>query len=209
MPYLSPILSPAIPASLAPYLPATTSTSTYHASQLYAKAKMSYGSAMAAFDQIENALLLTGVLAPAWSALFGTKGIRGHWTLLKGMWDISGSALAYLGRTGEIKQSLIFVAIMTLVGTVLSTPKAYWKAFVLEDAHGFNKMTRSTFWVDQVKGALLIDQLGRRESVADPRRHLGEQDSSSASPWNSPSSPESSRLFTGSVATACSPLSRG
>ena len=159
-PFLSPILSPAIPASLAPYLPASTSQKTYHASQAYAKAKMSYGSIMSAFDQLENALLLTGVLAPAWSALVDNRGVRGHWTLLKGFWDFSGAVVASVGRTGEIKQSLVFVALMTLVGTVLATPKAYWKAFVLEEAHGFNKMTRSTFWVDQVKGASSTGRAG-------------------------------------------------
>ncbi|KAK4705483.1 STE24 endopeptidase, partial [Phenoliferia sp. Uapishka_3] len=154
-PYLSSILSPTIPAALAPYLPASTSQKTYHASQAYAKAKMSYGSVMSGLDQIETALLLTGVLSPVYSALFGSNGVRGNWTLLKGFWDVSGRLLGSVGKSGEIKQSLVFVTIMTLIGTVLTTPKAYWKAFVLEEKHGFNKMTRHTFWVDQVKGVFL------------------------------------------------------
>ncbi|KAL8290522.1 hypothetical protein RQP46_002780 [Phenoliferia psychrophenolica] len=155
-PYLSPILSPSIPSSLAPYLPSSTSQKTYHASQSYASSKMSYGSLMTAFDQLENALLLTGILAPLWSALIGGGGVNaGNWTLLKGMWDLAGSAVGAMGRTGEIKQSIVFVAMATLIGAVVSTPKAYYKAFVLEEKHGFNKMTRQTFWVDQIKGVFV------------------------------------------------------
>lgn len=200
MPYLSSILSPNIPTSLAPYLPASTSQKTYHASQKYAKAKMSFGSILAGLDQAETVLLLTGVLSPVWTALVEPNGADGGWTLLYGLWSLSERALEAFGKSGEIKQSLVFVVITTLLSTVLSTPKEYYKNFVLEEKHGFNKMTKKTFWVDQVQGASPASKADRARVADGP---FCEQGSSCPLAWNFRSSPGSSGSSTVSARTAC------
>lgn len=154
-PYLSPILHPEIPSTLLPYLPASTSQDIYHKSQLYALAKLSHSSFMSLIDQLETFLLLTGASAPAWNFFFGTNvdtKIFGGWSLLGGVWELSGKGI---GARGELWQSSVFVFMLTIVGTVLSIPKSYYKNFVLEDKFGFNKMTVGTWVSDTVKGLLL------------------------------------------------------
>ncbi|KAM0746177.1 hypothetical protein T439DRAFT_329920 [Meredithblackwellia eburnea MCA 4105] len=150
-PYLSSIKAPNIPSALAPYLPASTSQKTYHDSQAYAKSKMNFGSVTSILDQIESLLLLTSFLAPVWNVLVGQRAGAPSWTLLKGFWDLAGNIMG----GSEIKQSIAFVGLMTIMGAILGTPKAYYKNFVMEQKHGFNKMTRTTFWLDQLKGLLL------------------------------------------------------
>lgn len=99
---------------------------------------------------MESFLLLSAALAPLYRAaglgdVYAGKwpyfGSQGGWTLLKGFWDVS-SRFPGVGGTSELKQSLAFVALMTTVGTVLSLPKEWYKTFVLEEKHGFNKTTR-------------------------------------------------------------------
>lgn len=164
-PYLSPILHPSIPSSLVPYLSSSTPHDTYLKSQSYARDKLSTGSVLALLDQLETVILLTSVVAPLYSALgFGQVNAVGWpfiggngWTLLKGFWDVAGR---FPGATTEIKQSMAFVALLTTIGTVLGAPKAYYKTFVLEEKHGFNKTTRGTFVGDQIKGALAFAVVG-------------------------------------------------
>lgn len=157
-PYLSPILHPSIPSSLLPYLSSSTSHDTYLKSQSYASDKLSCGSVLALLDQLESLVLLTSIAAPLYTALgFGAVNAVGWpfigengWTLLKGFWDVAGR---FPGATTELKQSMAFVAVLTTVGTILAAPKAFYKTFVLEEKHGFNKTTRGTFVADQIKGA--------------------------------------------------------
>lgn len=77
--------------------------------------------------------------------------IFGGWSLLGGVWELSGKGI---GARGELWQSSVFVFMLTIVGTVLSIPKSYYKNFVLEDKFGFNKMTVGTWVSDTVKGLL-------------------------------------------------------
>lgn len=72
---------------------------------------------------------------------------------MKGLWDLSGK-LPYAAG-GEIRHSMAFLLMLTTLGSVLSVPKEYYKNFVLEEKHGFNKTTRSTFVGDQIKGKLV------------------------------------------------------
>lgn len=105
---------------------------------------------------------MTGVAAGAYTYLgLGTApslpwpflGVNGvSWTLLSGFWDQSARLIPASLATTEIRHSLAFVLLLTTIGTVLSLPKLYYKNFVLEERHGFNKMTRGTFIADQVKG---------------------------------------------------------
>lgn len=148
-PFLSSVLHPTLPATLKPFLPNSDSEETYRKSQSYSKDKLTYASFIGRIDLIESFLLLSSVTAPVFAFLglgsavqsafpwFGGK--KGQWTLLKGFWDLAGGMP---GATTELKQSLAFVALMTTLGTVLSLPKEYYKNFVLEEKHGFNKTTK-------------------------------------------------------------------
>ncbi|GAA6032445.1 hypothetical protein JCM8097_008178 [Rhodosporidiobolus ruineniae] len=155
-PYLSSILHPSLPAALKPYLSSFDQPEDSHRkSQAYASAKLRFASIFDVLDTLEIVVLLTGVAGPVVAALFGPDKVQGEgWTLLKGFWDAAG-ALLPARQTGEIKQSMTFVALMTLVGSVLAIPKDWYKHFRLEEEHGFNKMTVATFWKDWIKGLLL------------------------------------------------------
>lgn len=100
------------------------------------------------FDIIETYVLLSRVALPYWQRMFGAVDTP-QWTLLRGLWDLSKKAP---GATSEIKTSMAFSALLTVIETILSTPKSYYKNFVLEQKHGFNKMTLSTFIKDQFLG---------------------------------------------------------
>ncbi|KAI5476846.1 hypothetical protein MNV49_007142 [Pseudohyphozyma bogoriensis] len=159
-PYFSPVHHPYIPASLQPYLPASKSHDTYLKSQSYASDKLTFRSCSSLIDTLESYLLLSSALAPVWTALGlgpaeqGTfPYLGGRWTLLSGFWDLAKRCPG-VGQ-GEIKRSLAFVAIMSVVSTVLSVPKGWYKNFVLEEKHGFNKMTKKTFIEDLVKSFVL------------------------------------------------------
>lgn len=159
-PFLSPILSPAIPASLLPYLISTKdSLSVYHKSQLYAKAKMNYASALGLLDLLESFILFSSVSFLVWDFMglkgaisrgFPFVGLTEEWSLLKGFWDLCATNYG-----GEITQSLVFVILLTSIGAVLSAPKGYYSTFVLEQEHGFNKSTKGTWIKDQFKNYFL------------------------------------------------------
>lgn len=144
------MLHPTLPSTLKPFLPnAVEAEETYRKSQSYGKDKLSYASFIGRIDLLETVLLLSSVTAPVFAFLglgsvvqsafpwFG--GEKGQWTLLKGFWDLAGGVP---GASTELKQSLAFVALMTTLGTALSLPKEYYKNFVLEEKHGFNKTTK-------------------------------------------------------------------
>ena len=57
-------------------------------------------------------------------------------------------------------QLLIFFAIYMGVSTIVSIPFAYYDTFVIEQKFGFNKTTKTTFWLDTLKSFLLTLVLG-------------------------------------------------
>jgi STE24 endopeptidase len=121
---------------------------------------------MGLFDQLETFILLTSVAATAWihlkldgNPIIDSWPFMGEvngesWTMLTGLWDLSPLLIPNFFATTEIKHSLAFVSLLTVIGTILSIPKAYYKNFVLEEKHGFNKMTRATFFADQCTGVI-------------------------------------------------------
>lgn len=46
---------------------------------------------------------------------------------------------------------LLFFAVLWLVQTILSLPLSYYSTFVIEEKFGFNKMTKSLFFIDMLK----------------------------------------------------------
>ncbi len=56
--------------------------------------------------------------------------------------------------------SLLFIGILLLVNDLISTPFSYYHTFVIEENFGFNKSTKLTFWLDKLKGLLLMLLVG-------------------------------------------------
>lgn len=57
-------------------------------------------------------------------------------------------------------QLLIFFAIYMVASTIVSIPFSYYDTFVIEQKFGFNKTTKTTFWLDTLKSFLLTLVLG-------------------------------------------------
>ncbi|WP_066217623.1 M48 family metallopeptidase [Formosa haliotis] len=56
--------------------------------------------------------------------------------------------------------SLIFFGIIMLGSDLLTTPFSYYQTFVIEEQFGFNKTTKATFFIDKLKGWLMIAVIG-------------------------------------------------
>ncbi|CAG8774712.1 6021_t:CDS:2, partial [Acaulospora morrowiae] len=84
------------------------------------------------------------------------------WNILPKLWLFSGELLAYAGygTEYEIIQSLIFTVIMTLMTYLISLPLNLYYTFVIEEQHGFNKMTVGLFFLDVIKGFLIAGVIG-------------------------------------------------
>ena len=57
-------------------------------------------------------------------------------------------------------QSLVFFAVLFLVSDFINIPFAIYKAFVIEEKFGFNKITPKLFIMDKIKGYLMALVLG-------------------------------------------------
>lgn len=68
--------------------------------------------------------------------------------------------LLRLYTDNEIILTLAFFGIIYLVSAIVSLPFDYYSSFVIEARFGFNKTTKTTFWVDQLKGLLMTVVLG-------------------------------------------------
>jgi len=56
--------------------------------------------------------------------------------------------------------TLIFFGIIMLGSDILTLPLSYYKTFVIEEKYGFNKSTKTLFFIDKLKGWLLMIILG-------------------------------------------------
>lgn len=56
--------------------------------------------------------------------------------------------------------ALIFFGIIMIGSDILTTPFSYYSTFVIEDKFGFNKMTIKTFFLDKLKGWLMMVIVG-------------------------------------------------
>lgn len=55
---------------------------------------------------------------------------------------------------------LIFFGIIMIGSDIINTPFGYYKNFVIEEKFGFNKMTKATFFLDKIKGLLMMAIVG-------------------------------------------------
>jgi STE24 endopeptidase len=73
-------------------------------------------------------------------------------------------ALAAAGAAGVgggvLVTGLFFFALLGLAGLLLGLPFDYYRTFVIEARHGFNRQTPRGFWLDRVKGLVLGVVLG-------------------------------------------------
>lgn len=79
------------------------------------------------------------------------------------IWDVArdiGLRCGWTEAENEIKISLVFLGLTTLVGTVTGLPFELYSTFRIEKKHGFNKQTLSLFATDKVKGLALTAALG-------------------------------------------------
>jgi len=63
--------------------------------------------------------------------------------------------LARSVSNNEILIALVFFGIIMIASDILSTPFSYYSTFVIEEKYGFNKTTRTTFFLDKLKGWLM------------------------------------------------------
>ncbi|CAO1636099.1 unnamed protein product [Sympodiomycopsis kandeliae] len=121
---------PSPPASLIKHVDHQTFTK----SQAYGKDKAQFGFITGAWGLINSLVII-------------------HFDVMALVWTWAGVLLQRAGRTPtEIPQSILFTLIFSLIRTVLDLPFSYYSHFVLEEKHGFNKMTLNTFVLDFVKG---------------------------------------------------------
>ncbi|MDN3665689.1 M48 family metallopeptidase [Algibacter miyuki] len=62
--------------------------------------------------------------------------------------------------TNPIIIALIFFGIITVGSDILTTPFSYYSTFVIEEKFGFNKTTKGTFFLDKLKGWLMMAVVG-------------------------------------------------
>jgi STE24 endopeptidase len=60
----------------------------------------------------------------------------------------------------QISQSIFFVFILAFVSTLPDLPVGLYQTFILEEQHGFNKTTLSTFFTDILKSWALTIVIG-------------------------------------------------
>lgn len=116
----------------------------FKSSQAYGMDKINFGMISSTYDTIESvAFLLVGFLPYTWDKSLELGQTYFDWT-----------------AEDEIKVSLIFLLITTVIGTITSLPFELYSTFQIERKHGFNKMTLGLFVTDKIKGLLLSIAIG-------------------------------------------------
>ncbi|HZW78093.1 MAG TPA: M48 family metallopeptidase [Flavobacteriaceae bacterium] len=60
----------------------------------------------------------------------------------------------------EIVIALVFFGMIMLGSDILMTPFSYYSTFVIEEKFGFNKTSKTTFFIDKLKGWLMMSVFG-------------------------------------------------
>ena len=113
-------------------------------SQAYGMDKINFGMISSTYDTLETVVFLMVGLFPF-------------------MWDKAAEVGSnWFGWTAEdeIKISLVFLLLITLLGTVTSLPFEIYSTFQIEKKHGFNKQTPQLFFTDKIKSLLLTFVIG-------------------------------------------------
>mmetsp|Transcript_11361 Transcript_11361/g.13003 ORF Transcript_11361/g.13003 Transcript_11361/m.13003 type:complete len:517 (+) Transcript_11361:180-1730(+) len=119
--------------------------SKFENAQSYGLDKINFGMISSTFDAFESVFfLIIGFLPYAWDLSVTTGEKYFGWSETE----------------NEIKISLIFLLLTTVLGIVTSLPFELYSTFRIEKKHGFNKMTVGLFFADKVKSTLLSIVIG-------------------------------------------------
>jgi STE24 endopeptidase len=114
-------------------------------SQAYGLDKINFGMISSTYDTLESVLFLILGFLPYF-------------------WDLSISlGNHYFGWTeqeNEIKITLVFLLVTTLIGTLTALPFELYSTFQIEKKHGFNKQTLGLFFTDKAKSLVLTMVIG-------------------------------------------------
>jgi STE24 endopeptidase len=117
----------------------------FQKAQAYGRDKISFGMISSFYGTMESvAFLLLGFLPYTWDMSV----------------KIGSSYFGWNEQENEIKISLIFLLLTTIVGTVTSLPFEIYSTFQIEKKHGFNKQTPSLFVTDKIKSLVLMCLIG-------------------------------------------------
>lgn len=117
---------------------------SYKASQAYSIDKWWFSFWQGLFGSIENvAFLGFGFMPWLWdhTGRFTRQHVPGSWST---------------GMKLELAHTVVFALATTLFNTLEGLPWDYYKQFVLEEKHGFNKMTRRLFFMDALKSVIML-----------------------------------------------------
>lgn len=110
------------PAALAPHV----DLDTFKKSQSYGRDKASFGFFSGAIAQLLSFAIV-------------------YWDIYASVWNLAGDWLSALGwSAGEIPRSILWMVIMFVIREVPTIPLTLYRNFVIEERHGFNKMTLKT-----------------------------------------------------------------
>jgi STE24 endopeptidase len=118
----------------------------FKSAQTYGLDKINFGMFASTYDTLESVtFLLVGFLPYTWDLAV----------------QVGKDYFGYSSATDhEIKISLIFLLIITLVGTITSLPFELYSTFCIEKRHGFNKQTYGLFFSDKIKSLFLTFAIG-------------------------------------------------
>jgi len=119
--------------------------STFQKAQAYGKDKIQFSIIHSFYEVTESvAFLLLGFLPYLWDCA-----------------EVIGkNHIPYMKVESEIGVSLVFMGLVTVVGTITSLPFEWYSTFKIEKKHGFNKQTIGLFISDKLKGLMLTALIG-------------------------------------------------
>ncbi|PWZ01711.1 hypothetical protein BCV70DRAFT_199146 [Testicularia cyperi] len=117
------------PATLASHV----DLKTFRKSQEYGRDKARFGFFASAFGQLMSVALV-------------------YYDVYAWAWTVAGKVLLHFGQSDtEIPRSIVWMVILFVLREVPSMPLTLYRNFVIEERHGFNKMTIRTFVTDTIK----------------------------------------------------------
>ena len=118
-------------------------------SQAYGSDKIHFSMISSLYNAIESVLFLViGFLPYTWDYSVRLCSAGGNLNL------------NWTEEENEIKLSLVFLLLTTILGTVTALPFELYSTFQIEKKHGFNKMTLGLFFMDKVKSLVLTCVIG-------------------------------------------------
>lgn len=117
----------------------------FRSAQAYGLDKVNFGIAASAFDVLyELFCLVLGFLPWIWDESA----------------DLGRHFFGWTETENEIKISLIFLLVTTIIGSMTSLPFELYSTFEVEKKHGFNKQTPGLFFSDKLKSLILTFIIG-------------------------------------------------